>query len=204
MKKNFDKSGFDIMKEPRNGTQLRFETIVQGKNTQRVKKYIEGRRSINPSSTATSDKIFVVYGHDEDAKKQLELILQGWNLTPLFLDQLPSEGRTILEQLEKYLSQAKYAIVLVTPDDEGREVGCPEKNRLRPRPRQNVNCELFMAQGKLGREKVAVLLKESDPPMELPSDMDGLLYIPFTNDVEEVKLQLAQELEAAGFSISLD
>lgn len=203
MKKNFDKSGFDILKEPRNGTQLRLETIVQGKNTRRVKKYIEGRRSTNSSSTATSDKIFVVYGHDEDAKKQLGLILRGWNLTPLFLDQLPAEGRTILEQLEKYLSQAKYAIVLVTPDDEGREVGCPEKNRLRPRPRQNVDYELGMAQGKLGREKVTVL-KKLEPAMETPSDIDGLLYIPFTNDVEEVKLQLAQELEAAGFSISLD
>lgn len=170
MKKHLDKIGFDILK--------------------RVRKYIEGCRST---------KIFVVYGHDEDAKKQLGLILRGWNLTPLFLDQLPSEGRTILEQLEKYISQAKYAIVLITPDDEGHKVGCSEKNKLRPR--QNVLYELGMVQAKLGREKVAVLLKESDPPMELPSDIDGLLYIPFKHNVEDAKVPLARELDKAGFSI---
>ena len=46
-----------------------------------------------------NNKVFVVYGHDEPARTQLEAMLRRWGMEPLILDQLPSEGQTIIEKL---------------------------------------------------------------------------------------------------------
>lgn len=53
-------------------------------------------------------EVFVVYGHDNDCRTQLEAMLRRWNLKPLILDQLPSEGQTIIEKLEKYTFLSKF------------------------------------------------------------------------------------------------
>jgi predicted nucleotide-binding protein len=53
---------------------------------------------------------------------------------------------------------------------------------------------------KLGREKVAILLKEA-PDFERPSDIHGLIYIPFQNKVDEVAISLIRELSRQGYSI---
>ena len=54
-----------------------------------------------------------------------------------------------------------------------------------------------MVLAKLGRHKVAILYKQS---IELPSDISGLIYIPFQENVDEVKFKLVQELKSAGFN----
>lgn len=90
MKKHLDKGGFDIIKEIRlsngSGTWIRLKNraiviiydkgtyIIQGKNMQQVKIYLEGCTLTDSSSTPTSDKIFV-YEHYRDAKNLLELLL---------------------------------------------------------------------------------------------------------------------------------
>jgi predicted nucleotide-binding protein len=38
-----------------------------------------------------------MYGHDGQARNDLEMILRRWDLEPLILDQLASEGQTIIE-----------------------------------------------------------------------------------------------------------
>jgi predicted nucleotide-binding protein len=40
--------------------------------------------------------------------------------------------------------------------------------------------------------------------MERPSDIQGLLYLPFKDDVAEVKFTLAKEMQAAGYDIRVD
>ena len=68
-------------------------------------------------------------------------MLRRWNCEPLILDQLPSEGQTIIEKLEKYASQeVKFAVVLATPDDEGHAKGREDEKKFRAR--QNVVLEL--------------------------------------------------------------
>ena len=174
---------------------------VQGKNPE-LKKLVEEilARAELTSKSPASDKIFVVYGHDEDAKRDTENLLRRWGLEPLFLDQLPSSGDTIIESLERYIGQAQYAVVLATPDDMGYQVGCPNKKSFRVR--QNVVLELGMVLARLGRKQVAILIKKSNE-MENPSDIDGLIYIPFKDKIEEAKVQLAQKLDAAGYNIPL-
>ena len=133
---------------------------VQGKNQQQVKDILDGK------VTAGGRKVFVVYGHDEIARTQLEAMLRRWDLDPIILDQQASGGQTIIEKLEEYSADVGYAIVLATPDDEGKAVN---EESYKFRVRQNVVLELGMFLAKLGRNKVAILLKE-DKNFEKPSD----------------------------------
>ena len=126
--------------------------------------------------TGISRKCFVVYGHDTNARNELEAMLRRWNIEPLILDQLPSEGMTLIEKLEKYRGQVNFGVVLATPDDEGHRAGQPSEKAFRAR--QNVVLELGMLLTTLGRSKVAILLKNPDI-MERPSDVQGLIYLSF-------------------------
>lgn len=166
---------------------------VQGKCQDENKAIIEGSSAADTSNR----KIFVVYGHDEIARTQLEALLRRWDLEPIILDQQASAGQTIIEKLEEYSDDVGYAIVLATPDDEGK---AKTESAYKSRVRQNVVLELGMFLAKLGREKVAILLKE-DAIFEKPSDIQGLIYIPFGNRVDEASLNLIRELSRQGYKI---
>ena len=64
-----------------------------------------------------------------------------------------------------------FAIVLVTPDDEGRLRG---DGVLNARARQNVIWEWGYFVGRFGRGNVCAL---SSPGVELPSNLDGVVWI---------------------------
>lgn len=148
-----------------------------------------------PDSSAAP--VFIVYGHDTASRDNLELLLRRMGLTPIVLANLPAAGDTIIEKLERYLGEhgnVGYACVLLTPDDQGHKVGLPEE--IKYRSRQNVVLELGMVLSRLGRPRVAILHKQS---VELPSDIAGLIYIPFQERVDEVKTALFKELENAGY-----
>jgi predicted nucleotide-binding protein len=144
------------------------------------------------------EKIFIVYGHDTNAREQLELLLRRLKLEPVILANLVAEGQTIIEMLEKHRANVKYACVLLTPDDEGNKREYPSEKKFRAR--QNVVLELGMFLSILGRKRVAILHKGE---VELPSDIHGLVYIPFERHVSEVKQRLAAELQEAGFHINI-
>jgi len=153
------------------------------------------------SSKSTYSKVFVVYGHDQTAKTQLEAMLRRWKLDPIILDQLPSEGQTIIEKLENLTNTANFCVVLATPDDEGYRANHSDEKTHRAR--QNVVLELGMMLSKLGRPKVAILLKNA-VNMEKPSDIHGLIYISFTDNLEkECGVALAKEMIKQGYEISV-
>lgn len=164
---------------------------IQGKGQEDIRSILEGTIQKN------SRKIFVVYGHDEIARTQLEALLRRWDLEPIILDQQASSGQTIIEKLEEYGSDVGYAIVLATPDDEGK---AKDESVYKSRVRQNVVLELGMFLAKLDREHVAILLKEA-VDFEKPSDIQGLVYIPFQNKVDEVSISLIRELSKQGYTI---
>lgn len=169
-----------------------------GKITFQGKSQYETRAIIEDVQTKIGNrKIFVVYGHDDIARTQLEALLRRWDLEPIILDQQASGGQTIIEKLEEYSEEIGYAIVLATPDDEGK---AKSEESYKSRVRQNVVLELGMFLAKLGREKVAILLKES-LNFERPSDIQGLIYIPFEKKVDEVAINLIRELSKQGYSI---
>lgn len=164
---------------------------VQGKAQEEIKTILESTIQKN------NRKIFVVYGHDEIARTQLEALLRRWDLEPVILDQQASGGQTIIEKLEEYGGDVGYAIVLATPDDDGK---AKTESVYKSRVRQNVVLELGMFLAKLGRNSVAILLKEA-ADFEKPSDIQGLVYIPFQNKVDEVAISLIRELSRQGYKI---
>jgi predicted nucleotide-binding protein len=177
---------------------------AQGKNQAAVKTALglEGGPAAK-KPTPVSRKVFVVYGHDQSARTHLEAMLLRWGLDPIILDHLPSEGATLIEKLERYLvedGEVRYAVVLATPDDEGHPRSKPDEKRFRAR--QNVVLELGVLLSRLGRRRVAILLKDQ-ANMERPSDIQGLVYIPFTEQVEDAKVTLAKEMKAQGIDIDV-
>lgn len=211
----------DGEKQIQYGVQLRFTNgslvsvfdsgaiTPQGKDVELVKQLLglePGKHGGAPlpfasAKVAPNNKVFVVYGHDEQARARLDAMLRRWGLEPLILDQLPSEGQTIIEKLEKYTGEAKFGVVLATPDDEGFRRNHPDERALRAR--QNVVLELGMLLSTLGRSRVAILLHQQEN-MERPSDIQGLIYIPFKDNLEkDAGLLLAKEMTAAGYQIDV-
>ncbi|MCA1805768.1 MAG: nucleotide-binding protein, partial [Xanthomonadaceae bacterium] len=69
--------------------------------------------------------------------------------------------------------------------------------------RQNVVLELGMLLATLGRANVAILMKQQEN-MERPSDIQGLIYVPFKENLQkEAGPLLAKEMAAQGYSISV-
>jgi predicted nucleotide-binding protein len=185
--------------------------LVQGRTTelaQAVKQWQES--GIHPdaegasavvrpaaASRGPSRTVFVVYGHDTEARDALELLLRRMKLDPIVLANLPAGGETIIEKLDRYLgehSNVGFACVLLTPVDEGFVMGKPEERRYSAR--QNVILELGLVLARLGRGRVEILHKGS---VELPSDINGLIYIAFEERVDEVHSKLFAELTNAGY-----
>ena len=150
----------------------------------------EGQRSY-------SDDVFVVHGHDETMKEAVARTLNKLGLRPLILHEQPNKGRTIIEKISDY-SGVGFSIVLLSPDDFGyKRNSTPDSAMLRAR--QNVVFELGFFLGKLGRSRVVALHLQEDN-FEMPSDYDGVLFVPFDSP-GRWQFDLAKELKAAGYII---
>lgn len=137
-----------------------------------------------------SNKVFLVHGHDGAAINAVELFLHAIGLDPIILHKRPNGGRHLLTKFREESEGAGFAVVLMTPDDEGGIAGAKERQ---PRARQNVVLELGFFIGKLGPASVAALIKGN---VEKPSDFDGIAYIDF-DEAGDWKTKLARELHHA-------
>ena len=154
-----------------------------------------------PSETSQStfgNEVFIVHGHDDEAKETVARFIENFGIEATILHEQANRGQTIPEKFEEHASEAGFAIILLTPDDVGASKD--ETDNPKPRARQNVVLELGYFWGKLGRGRVCVLHKGG---VELPSDMQGLLYVPM-NSPDEWQLPLAREMKQAGLPIDLN
>ncbi|MDE0150479.1 MAG: nucleotide-binding protein [Rhodospirillaceae bacterium] len=148
----------------------------------------------NRANTTNIKKVFVIHGHDDSARESVARFLEKLELKPVILHEQPNKGRTIIEKFEDH-ADVGFAVVLLTPDDIGAAV--KNRDKLRPRARQNVILELGFFLGRLGRERVCPLVKGD---VETPSDYDGVVYTKL-DEADGWKMKLVQELKAAGFDI---
>lgn len=155
---------------------------------------VESRLRLAPT---VCRKVFVVHGHDNEAKEATARFLGKLGLTPIILHEQPNSGRTLIEKFEIYSDDVAFAIVLLTPDDVGESKA--SSVNLQPRARQNVVLELGYFLGRLGRSRVCALHKHG---LELPSDYQGVAYVEM-DAAGAWKSKLAQELIEAKISIDL-
>ena len=144
-----------------------------------------------------SRRVFVVHGHDEEAKQSVARCLEKLELKAIILHEHPSQGRTIIEKFEDY-ADVGFAVVLWTPDDVG--AAKDDIDNLKPRARQNVVFELGFFVGSLGRQRVCALHKGD---VEIPSDFAGVLWVSM-DPGGAWRFALGQEMKAAGLDVDLN
>ncbi|WP_459876754.1 TIR domain-containing protein [Campylobacter concisus] len=229
LKNQLNKEGFSNYNEEQkngghcfrfsNGSILNFwpsngSVNLQGKADDKLSRFIHGlchnniknsneiiSESVTPAQVEAKGKVFVVHGHDNIAREQLELVLHKLGIEPFVLQNTSGRGLTIIEALEKEIgqnpSEVTFGIVLLTPDDMGYPSSRPED--VKPRARQNVVLEMGMLLSSIGRSRVAIL-KKGD--MEVPSDASGILYISFKEHVKETVPKLVERLNQSGFKMT--
>jgi len=137
-------------------------------------------------------RVFVVHGHDEGARETVARFLEKIGFEPIILHEQASRNRTVIEKIEAF-QDVDFAVVLLTPDDEG----CVKGGELKPRARQNVILELGYFMGRLGREKVCALKRGA---VDIPSDFAGVVWVEMDSGIGW-KQALGHELSAAGHEI---
>ncbi len=137
---------------------------------------------------------FIVHGHDESAVLELKDYIQNslrWQ-EPIVLRDQPSCGKTIIEKFEDFGARADFVFVLLTPDDTVQ--GSASTNERR-RSRQNVIFELGFFCGAFGRRSGRVLLLHKGP-LELPSDLAGVVWIDIGNGIKSAGEEIRREVSS--------
>lgn len=154
---------------------------------------LETLEGILLAASPRKPRIFIVHGHDDALIAQLKDFLErdlGLG-TPTILRERPNLGRTIIEKFEHESRGVDLVFVLMTPDDHGSE-------RETRRSRQNVVFEAGFFYGKLQRTTGRVFLLRRGP-IELPSDIGGIVYIDITDGLAAASKELQREIKALGW-----
>jgi CheY-like chemotaxis protein len=138
---------------------------------------------------------FIVHGRDDETKLEVKNYVQ--NILglgePIILHEQPNLGRTLIEKLEEEAGPSDLAFVILTPDDPIVDPGEAEIEKRRAR--QNVILELGFFLGTLGRRSGRVFLLYKGP-LDLPSDLSGVVYLDISRGVDAVGEQIRRELRA--------
>ena len=153
-----------------------------------IKRYL-----LPPEEQVFKPKIFIVHGHNKEKMLELKNFLQNFLELgePIILHEQPSLGRTIIEKFEDISKDVDIVFVLLTPDDKvATENGTNKEKRI---SRQNIIFELGYFYAKLQRRSGKVILLYL-PPIELPSDISGIVYLNIEYGLESVSEQIRREL----------
>lgn len=153
---------------------------------------------INKGVTQMNNKVFIVHGHDNEAKLETARTLSNGGFDSIVLHEQPDSGRTIIEKIERF-ADVCYAVVLYTECDLGRDRNVPvEKEQYRAR--QNVVFEHGYLIGKLGRDHVTALVKGN---VETPGDISGVVYTKM-DKAGAWKTQLAKNMQDVGLPVDMN
>jgi len=139
-------------------------------------------------------RIFIVCGRDKTAWLDLKNYLQNRLKfpEPIILAEQGSFGTTVIEKFEKHAAEIDIAFVIMTPDDTGALA-----NSTAPpagRARQNVIFELGYFMGMLGRTSGRLVVLHKGP-LEIASDLAGIIYIDISNGIEGAGEEIRGELQ---------
>ena len=137
------------------------------------------------------NKVFIVHGHDTNLKLEVARLLENQGIEAIILHEQVNAGMTIMEKIESYGNTVNAAIILFTPDDDGK---AKKEEVLKSRARQNVVFEAGYFAGLLGRNRTILII--SDDNIELPGDLSGIVY-----NKEFWQFKVIQELKKIGFDV---
>ncbi|MCI9083911.1 MAG: nucleotide-binding protein [Lachnospiraceae bacterium] len=167
---------------------------ITSKLTQyRRKLILSERKNKMEMGIANSKEIFIIHGHNEAKRRELESLLkERFMLEPIVLAEKPDQGLTIIEKFEKYASNCSYAFALFTPDDI---VTSGKQQYFQARP--NVIFELGWFYANLGRSRVCILDQESEQS-KIFSDLQGIMRMQFKENISEKIMEIERELKSVG------
>jgi predicted nucleotide-binding protein len=173
-------------------TAIKLERILRGLGA-----HMTGEASQNVEAQARNVRSFIVHGHDRQSLFELKDYLQNTLRLdePVVLQQMPGQGRTLIEKFESEAEATELVFVLLTPDD--RVADPSDTDTEKRRARQNVIFEMGFFLGKLGRTSGRVLLLYKDS-LDIPSDIAGIEYIDITNGVGSAGERIRKELQGLG------
>ena len=117
-------------------------------------------------------RVFISHGAPPDWREVQEFVERDLSIQTLELAQEPNRGRTVLQKLAEESNRCSYAVVVMTGDDRVQDGTS--------RARENVMHEIGYFQGKFGLANVCLLHEEG---VNIPSNIHGLVYIPFPKDM---------------------
>jgi predicted nucleotide-binding protein len=77
---------------------------------------IPGKMTEVREPLTASREVFIVHGHAEGPRESVARFVERLGLRPIILHEQASEGRTIIEKIERH-SGVGYVVVLLTGDD---------------------------------------------------------------------------------------
>ncbi|NRB65661.1 MAG: nucleotide-binding protein [Saprospiraceae bacterium] len=176
---------------------LEFGHAVEMENTKDVINHytMVGKPSVISKNVKGKKNVFIVHGHDNEAKQEVSRHIETLGLKAIILHEQASAGMTIIEKIEHHSNDVDFAIVLYTACDLGR--GINEKVNARNRARQNVVFEHGYLMAKLGRKNVCALVKGD---IETPNDISGVVYVDLDRN-GAWKTDINKELENHGYQL---
>jgi predicted nucleotide-binding protein len=133
-------------------------------------------------------KAFIAHGGDSPALRKLKGFLEALGVQPLVVEEQPSEGRSIAENVDYYARQSDFAIILATKGDvDGKTGGFI--------PRGNVLMEIGKLQEIL-KDRMVYLLQAGT---KLPTDISEKVRERFTpQSMDNAFIKVAKELTKFG------
>jgi len=153
-----------------------------------IQKYEILGLEIRPNAQGDIPKAFIAHGGDSPALRKLESYLEALGVQPLIVEEQPSEGRSITENVDYYARQSDFAIILATKGDvDGKTGGFI--------PRGNVLMEIGKLQ-ELLKDRIVYLLQAGT---KLPTNISDKVRERFTpQSMDNAFIKVAKELKKFG------
>ncbi len=167
-----------------------------------TEKFLPQTNSNVPTQSAgkVNRRVFVISSADEEMQQAVTKALTKLEFVPIVSCEDPGHCRKIVEKPSDY-ADVNFAVALLSPDDYAyAKTDEPSKRRFRPQ--QETVFELGFVLGKLGKDRVLVLFRETTN-FEVPTCFASLTAAAF-DDRDSWKLALVRELSKIGYAVNVD
>ena len=133
-------------------------------------------------------KAFIAHGGDSPALSKLKKFLKALGVEPIVVEEQPSEGRSVAENIDLYSRQADCAVILATKGDvDGKTGGFI--------PRGNVLIEIGKSQ-EIFKDRIIYLLQAG---AKFPTNVSEKVWERFTTQcIDDAFIKVARELYKFG------